>query len=137
MHGEPADYGLAHIGGQPVVVLGLALLAAGLMRLPPALRQLLLMGLAVDYALGIHLHVQLLTGTFGVTGSGDARRVSIASGLGSFPLGNFMIKHDQGLVFLADHVTSWQPVLELMMVLCALTLILYVFRQARQRVTRR
>ena len=132
-NGEPASYGLAHVSAQPIVLLALAVLAAGFTRLPVALRLLLPVGLAVDYLVGIHLHVQLQSVVFRVVPSGGGRTIDLSSGLGYGALNNFLMKHDTGLVFLGDHMTAWQPLLEAAMVCSAFAMILYVLRQGRYR----
>jgi hypothetical protein len=132
-NGEPASYGLVHVSAQPIVLLALALLAAGFTRLPRALRLMLPVALAVDYLVGIHLHVQLQSLVFRVVPSTTGRTIDLSNGLGYGAMNNFLMKHDTGLVFLADHVTAWQPVLELAMALSGFAMILYVVTQGRQR----
>ena len=64
-HGEADQWGLGHIGLQPLVQVALAWLAARLPALPRPLRYLLLAGIAVDLALGVvaRVHLEsLLTG---------------------------------------------------------------------------
>jgi hypothetical protein len=90
----------------------------------------------VDYLLGIHLHVQLQSAVFQVARSTAGRAVDLSTGQGYGALNNFLMKHDTGLVFLADHVTAWQPLLEACMVVGGFAMILYVLGQGRQRAAR-
>lgn len=55
-HGPRDPWGNTHIGEQPVVLLGLALLAAHWSRLTPLWRRFLIAGAACDFVVGLALH---------------------------------------------------------------------------------
>lgn len=59
VNGTPDWYGYAHIILQPLIYMGVCLVAAGLHTLRPAWRYVLLAGLFVDFWLGIFLHLCL------------------------------------------------------------------------------
>src|SRR5262249_51646776 len=56
VHGSLDRLGVAHICLQPLVLLGVAAVAANFARFAPALRVLIVLGAIVDFALGILLH---------------------------------------------------------------------------------
>jgi hypothetical protein len=59
VHGDPDDWGVGHIGLQPLVQVGLAWLAASLPAIPRTLRYTVLAGMAVDLVLGVAIRVHL------------------------------------------------------------------------------
>jgi hypothetical protein len=59
VHGAPDEFGLTHVTLQPLVLIGLTLLAAGMRRLPAWARPALLLFLAGDAVLGIVLQVRM------------------------------------------------------------------------------
>ena len=69
VHGAPDQYGLMHICAQAVVMLGLIYALANIDRLPRWLRGILAVGLLVDCALGILLHMLIQSLPF-VAGGG-------------------------------------------------------------------
>ncbi|MBI4485352.1 MAG: hypothetical protein HY655_05020 [Acidobacteria bacterium] len=91
-HGARDYYGLAHIGLQPLVQLGLAWLAASLPTLSRTLRGVALAGMAIDFVLGVAIHVYL-----------ETLLVDWASDY------NLELKNKVGVVFLGD----WLPALSL------------------------
>ena len=86
--GPPDDYGVAHIGLQPLVQLGVAFLAANLPRIPRTLRGLMLAGIVVDFVFGIAIHVYM--------------EASVAEWASDY---NMEVKTRESLVFLGD----WMP----------------------------
>jgi hypothetical protein len=60
VHGDLDAYGLAHICLQPIVFLGLVLLASEMVVLSKKAMMLLIAGLACDFLLGIAIHLHLL-----------------------------------------------------------------------------
>ena len=92
----PRDhYGVAHIGMQPIVQLGLALLAVGLPSVSQRLRRVLIAGLAVDVALGIAAHLYL--------------EGSVEEWAADY---NLEVKNANGLVFLGDWMTPLAGLLQ-------------------------
>jgi hypothetical protein len=59
VNGTPDWYGYAHIILQPLLYTGICLVAAGVTSLPRPWRVLLLLGLTLDFLLGILLHLHL------------------------------------------------------------------------------
>jgi len=113
--------GVANVCLQPVVVLGLAFLAAEYGRLPPRLRGVLWAGAALDFVLGIalHFHVEhldlLRPGALALTGPGPG-----GGGLPPFwsstILSNLLAKAYFGLEFLGDR--GWPAPLLSALLLC-------------------
>ena len=91
-HGARDHYGLAHIGLQPLVHVGLACLAVSLPTISRTLRGVVLAGLAADFVLGIAIHVYAET--------------SLESWATDY---NLEVKTKSGVVFLGD----WMPALTL------------------------
>lgn len=82
----PRDYfGVTHIGLQPLVHVGIAFLAASLPALPRTLRGAMLAGMAIDFVLGIAIHVFM--------------EASVAEWAVDY---NLELKNKVGLIFLGD-----------------------------------
>jgi hypothetical protein len=97
-HAHPDWLGLVHISLQPLVLLGLAWVAALAHRLPRWLLVSYAAGLAVDLVFGIGLHFALQSAWFGQT-------ANVAALWTTLPLAaqvNWQDKVQLGLVFLAD-----------------------------------
>lgn len=97
-HAHPDWLGLVHISLQPLVLLGLAWLAALAGRLPRWLLVMYAAGLAVDLVFGIGLHFALQSAWFGQT-------ADVAALWTTLPLAaqvNWQDKLQLGLVFLGD-----------------------------------
>ncbi len=107
----PDPYGVAHLCLQAIVLLGLALIAAGLPDLPRGLRWALVAGLAADFALGVLLHFGLESRTFDMIKleqgafSHWTPEVS-ADGFSRSAQYNWGAKVDANLVFLADNAAG-------------------------------
>jgi hypothetical protein len=111
-HGEADQWGLGHIGLQPVVQVGFAWLAARLPALPRPLRYVLIAGVAVDLVLGVVARVHL---------------ESLLAGWATDY--NLEVKEKAALVFLGD----WMPGLAWpLQVLLALGCAAIVARLAQQ-----
>lgn len=102
VHGTLDPYGVIHICLQPVILLGLAFIAVHYYKLPRLARLLLLFGLALDFLLGIvlHLYVQGID----LAGSTGTR-------LGTTFHHNLKMKSDTGVVFISDQLASYQGLL--------------------------
>ncbi|MBA4424153.1 MAG: hypothetical protein C0390_13825 [Syntrophus sp. (in: bacteria)] len=96
VHGERSPHGLAHVGLQPLVHLGLVFLAVSLPTLPRTLRGIALFGMAIDFIVGISLHLHL------------------ESLMDWGKDGNIILKHEKGLgeAFLGDWLVSMNGVLQ-------------------------
>jgi hypothetical protein len=118
------DFGLMHICNQPIVLLGLTLLAAALPALPPIARWLLATGLAIDFAIGILLHFSLQRLTFenGQT-HGLLRQARI----------NWLEKQSAGLTFWGDHFAPGAAVLQAAIVVAAVALLWLIVRSPRSQ----
>ena len=114
------DDGVANVCLQPVVVLGLAFLAAEYPRLARGWRGALWAGAALDFTLGIalHFHVEHLDlGRLGPAMPGLAPGGSILPPLWSSTIfSNLLAKARFGLEFLGDR--GWSPALLSVLLLC-------------------
>jgi len=102
VNGDADPWGLVHICLQPLVVFGLALLAASWADLSRQLRRILVAGLAVDFVLGValHLYVEHLDRPFALWLVDGGRSLGAADGpcLAS----NVLTKHLTGCTLLGD-----------------------------------
>jgi hypothetical protein len=81
-YGGRDRFGVAHVSLQPLILIGLTLLAGGFWTLSVPMRALFAAGLIVDFALGVFLHATLQHYVFQLVPVFDAagRQVSNASG---------------------------------------------------------
>lgn len=109
--GPPDDYGVAHIGLQPLVQLGVAFLAANLPRIPRMLRGMVLTGVALDFVLGVAIHLYM--------------EASVAEWASDY---NMEVKTKAGLVFLGDWMPSLAVPFQMILWGLFLTLLVYTYR---------
>ena len=113
-HGEADQWGLAHIGLQPLVQIALAWLAAQVPALPRPLRYLLMAGVALDLALGV------------------VARVHLESLLAGWAVDyNLEVKETASLVFLGDWLPGLTWPLQILLALGCLGLVARLGRQLR------
>jgi hypothetical protein len=130
MHPEADAYGLAHICLVPLILLAISLLAAGFDDLPRWLRLAVVTGAAVDFALGIFLHIHLQSLEFQTAQTGPEQwAIDPALGLGLNAMDNFMLKKRHSLLFLGDYLAAWSCLLESVLVSLFLAGILYLLRR--------
>jgi len=111
VHGTVVPLGLAHIGLQPIVVMGLGCLAAAFLAWPRRLKLLALAGVLVDLFLGIILHFRLQALTFQVIQSGPARgRVDMSDQYGPAAYLNWGMKLRSQVTFLGDTLQEQAPI---------------------------
>jgi len=133
--GEREKFGVAHICLLPLVFLGLTLLAGSFRRIPLPVRLGVLIGCAIDCAMGIMLHFRLQTMTFR-TWRDQAKQYAVSDdgpNLSNFAMGNWLKKTDYGAVFLGDilaeHSSAIQTVLAALFTLAILVLALAAFNR--------
>lgn len=105
VHGGEDRVGLAQVSLQPLVMLGIACIAARFADLPRALRVLAAAGLLFDLVFGILLQAWLESVPFDGSGGPFAPAHADLS-LGS-TLGNWTLKQDYGILFLGDGLEAW------------------------------
>jgi len=128
--GQKDDMGLAHICLQPLVVMGIVLVAASLPTLSPSMRVLALSGCVVDFALGIMLHFSAENRIFQlVPGPGGQMMVLNTAGLSRQAAVNWGYKETHGWVFWGDHFAGLTTPIQ---VLIVLTFALLLHRMVRQ-----
>ena len=113
--GPPDDYGVANIGLQPLVQLGVAFLAANAPRIPRIMRVVLLAGMALDFVLGVAIHVYM--------------EASIAEWASDY---NMEVKTRESLVFLGDWMPGLAVPFQLILWGLCLALLVYTYRMLNQ-----
>jgi 4-amino-4-deoxy-L-arabinose transferase-like glycosyltransferase len=113
-HGEADQWGLAHIGLQPVVQVALAWLVARVPLLPRPLRYVLVAGIAVDLAFGVVARVHL-----------ESRLVGWAVDY------NLEVKETAALVFLGDWMPGLTWPLQVLLALGCIGLVARLGQQVR------
>jgi hypothetical protein len=104
VHSTVPPYGIASICLQPIMLLGVAWVAAGFPAFGPGARRLLAAGAVVDLALGIALHFGLESRLAGITFGPEGIAVQRSPDLLSlFALNNMVVKEGAHYVFLGDH----------------------------------
>lgn len=110
VHGGPSKWGLAHICLQPLILMAVAFLGLHFAELKLPLKALVVLGLLVDFLLGIAFHFHLL-------------HSNIAPGLGTITTFNWLIKQRVGLVFLGDTLGPGGDWLQILMFIGGLAMI--------------
>ena len=118
----PDRWGVAHVGLQPLVLLGLAWLAAQLPAFHRAGRALLAMALALDFSLGIALHFWVQHLAFPADMFARHRDQFLLSEHGYATWNNFLSKCALGLTFVGDLGVPVLPLVALLAALLALAL---------------
>lgn len=114
-HGSPEAFGIGNIVLQPLALIALALLAAGLPGLGRPLRRLAVAGMVVDLVLGVLLHFALQNRTFRVASRPDGGyEVLLDNGLTAFAALNFQAKIELGIRLWGDHLAPVAPALMLL-----------------------
>jgi Dolichyl-phosphate-mannose-protein mannosyltransferase len=135
---EPDDYGCAQVTLQALSMMGVTLLAAWLTRLNLAWFVLVLIGMAVDYGLGIYLHFDRQAHIFKVilVDNGKNMNVNVIRDpeLGITGYGEFMAKIYLRFIFWGDHLAPWAPLFKSLSVVGAMAAMAMLIRmRARQR----
>lgn len=111
-HGAPGPTGLAHVVLQPLVLLGIAAIAANAMKLPRWGLALLMLGWAVDFCLGVLLQMYLENMTFVAQAGGHGvTRWYMSQSLAAVVEYNFAAAQSRGLRFIGDYCANCSAVL--------------------------
>lgn len=107
------DFGLAHVGLQPIVVLGLALLASSWSDWPRAMKLLAMSGLVIDLAAGIFLQFEIQATALGriLATPGGGRIIEGGARLSMMTHINWLDKQQLGLEFLGDQTAPFVALL--------------------------
>ena len=113
MHGGEAPSGLAQVSLQPLVMLGVAFIAARFAGLPRGVRLLAAAGLLFDLVFGILLHFRLQSLPWDDPGGAGLFAPTHADLAIGSSQGNWALKQGYGVVFLGDVLQGWRwvPVL--------------------------
>jgi dolichyl-phosphate-mannose-protein mannosyltransferase len=104
VHGKLSLYGLTNICLQPIILLGLAFIASNFYILPDLAKLIVIGGLALDFLLGIvlHLYVQNITpNDSGANWNGLSPSIHF----------NWKMKISNETNFIADYLINYQPLL--------------------------
>jgi hypothetical protein len=110
-HGTAAPLGLAHVTLQPLVLIGVAFLAARCEEWSRTMRGLLLAGLAVDLFFGIALQLWFQSAPFGTSG---AWRPSTSDWMVGAGYDNWALQQQEGTVFLGTALREISSILWLL-----------------------
>ncbi|HXG11233.1 MAG TPA: DUF952 domain-containing protein, partial [Gemmataceae bacterium] len=102
-------FGVMHVCGQPMALLGVTFLAARYPRLPLLVRWLVLAGCVIDFILGIALHFFLENRVFRFVLIEDRVRFPLSGDVLSTPaMSNYVTKVTKGLTYWGDYFTGFQ-----------------------------
>jgi hypothetical protein len=103
VHGALDKFGLAHICLQTMVMLGLTFISVRIWQCPNFLKNIALLGLFMDYLLGVWLHFSLQNKIFKIIEVFPGQNViKIDNPLSRTASNNWYVKEDLGLIFLGD-----------------------------------
>jgi hypothetical protein len=123
------DYGCAHITLQSLALMAVTLLAANLIELPAWLLGLVLVGAAVDYALGILLQFDRESYIYPTAVNGAGQSVMLPDyTLGRYGASDYLAKLRAGYVFWGDRFAGAAPVLEMASVAIAVYALWFLLR---------
>ncbi len=130
-------FGVAHVGSQPLVYLGITFLAAVFFRLPRWLRYVVICGSMIDFLLGIFLHFSLQNITIQpMDARGTLMVASSMDFLNQTAVGNNLMKLSRHYTFWGDHFGSSLIVLQVTTVILFDILLYVLFRTALAARTR-
>jgi hypothetical protein len=139
VHGAASEFGLTHVTLQPLVLIGLTLLAAGMLRLPRSGRVALLLFMAADGVVGIVLHVRIESLPFAmwppIPGGPSAEHgyqvIPFARGmLNVFAMQNSALRFQLGVPYFADPFTRLGTLLCAVLILLLAVALTIVAREA-------
>jgi hypothetical protein len=124
VNGGRYPLGVAHICLQPLLILGIALLAVELPGLPAPLRWAAIAGATIDFALGIFLHFSVENALPGITPHG--RMPTLVS------LQNWQLKQLSNQQFIGDHAAPFSMELQVLILVAFAVLLAALIREAKK-----
>jgi hypothetical protein len=132
-HGALEPYGCTHVVLQPLILIGIAAVAASVRRLPGWAIKLLLLGWAVDFCLGILLQFYIENQTFQlVSGPSGEQFWAMPMKLVAIAAGNFGFKQMYHLTFIGDFWANDTGVILLLLAVAEAAGLWVLFRKARR-----
>jgi hypothetical protein len=113
-----SEFGLTQIWLQPIVLMGVTMLASVLPNLRRPVRYLVALGAGIDFLIGILLHFSL---QHAITGLSQQASVNLHD------------KQSAGVTFWGDHLSSVAPAIQIGLVMGAVALLVLISRPARRR----
>jgi hypothetical protein len=131
---ETEVFGCAHVTLQPLALMGVTLVSAWLASLSLPLFRFAILGLALDYILGILLHFERESHVFATLPDPVlGKKIVMDTSLGSQAFLEYAAKLSQGYVFWGDHFAPISSILKIASALIAVMALLYLLEfRARQ-----
>lgn len=133
VHPTADPLGVAQICGQPLILMGVAFLAARFTTLPRVLRWLGLGGVAADFALGVMLEFLLEHRVFEVAAVNGRPTLGAGTGLSAWALRNWMDKTQWGVTYCGDYVSGAATLITILLVAGFLAVFVSLSRAAAGR----
>jgi len=117
-HGAATQWGVAHICLQPLMVLGVTLLAASFGTMPTWMRRVAAAGLVADFCLGIFLHIHVQRTLMPLEQIGSTRLIALSDQLLSTgAIENDIVRIGSQAVLWGDHFAGVQTPLQAVIIL--------------------
>lgn len=115
-------FGTAHVTLQSMAMMGTTLVAAFLLRLRPRTFNLILVGLVIDYGLGIFLHFNRQSRIFRTVVGPNGQLIALVKRSVGRPTAakDYLIKLQRGFVFWGDRLRHLNTALQILSVLAAM-----------------
>jgi hypothetical protein len=123
-------FGVAHVTLQSMAMMGTTLLAAFLMRQRLGILILVLIGLSIDYSLGIFLHFNRESHVFPTTTDSAGQLTVLFKRSVGRPTAamEYLVKLERGFVFWGDHLRHLAIALQILSVIIAISSLLVLVR---------
>ena len=126
VHGPSDEFGIAHVCLQPMVMLGITFIAVRVWELSKFLKIIALVGLFVDYLLGVLLHFSLQNRVFKIMEVFSGQNmVKVDNTLSRTASNNWYVKQDLGLIFLGDVLYQFSIPIQLLLTMAVLLGLMY------------
>jgi hypothetical protein len=111
---QPENWGAAHLCMLPQVFVGLAVAAGVMGALPLGWKRIIIIGLTIDFVLGVLLQVQMERRTFEVVRDSATGTVRVVDAtLSHAAISNVVLKHEASVYFIGDRVAGAGAIIEL------------------------
>lgn len=116
-HGAAMEWGVAHICLQPLLLLGVTLLAGSFGTMPRWMRRVAATGLVVDFCLGIFLQMHVQRTLLPLEQIGSTRVIALGDQLlSTVAIENYVVRIGSRTVFWGDHFAGVQALVQAVIV---------------------
>lgn len=130
LHGAPDKFGLAHICLQTMVLLGLTFISVRIWGCSTFLKNLALIGLFMDYLLGVWVHFSLQNRIFRIIEVLPGQNlIKIDNTLSRTASNNWYVKEDRGLIFLGDFLYNLSIPIQVLLAVAVLLGLMHLGRR--------